>query len=572
MITFTKLSIHGFACISDFEINLNTNHTVLIQARNGSGKTTLFSALVWALYGKNLKGVSDVKTWLSYRNEGYDGVMVSIYFTKDGHFYRVVRCQDYKGLIEGSKGGNNLFFFIDGALSDTRGKVDIQHEIISTIGMSYNLFMNSVAFGQGMTRLIQSSDSDKKDLFEEILDVAFLSRAKEISRDEYNLVLSKYEKAKRDNDLILSKIEDKKAHIKDLEDKRDRFNVDLKSKLEKRADQKAKIKEDLEKALVAYDEKQLESTETELEAYKNKEKLLRIKLKEFKDTVNVPLNKFVDQMIELVDNKDYKRLRSQLLLMKESYAGVESSQESLSKIQDSITSRVGIISDLKYRKVKVDNLKSSLRDINLAIKDLESSKPDFQSSINKLKDELNSLIDKSESLMVNDLTGLKHDLEILKWVNEVALGNKGIKAFLFQSSIGRINDSLASYSKAVAFNVKLDIDLNSTKKSFGVIINMDGMEVAYDELSGGQKQLVNLMIAFAMNSAVASPMGVNIAFLDEVFESLSADNIDIVTNLIKKIYKDKSLFLITHQGTLPIANAQVLRVEKKNGLATYHFD
>ena len=572
MITFTKLTIHGFACIGDFEINLNTNHTVLIQARNGSGKTTLFSSLVWALYGKNLKGVSDVKTWLSYRNEGYDGVMVSIYFTKDGHFYRVVRCQDYKGLIEGSKGGNNLFFFIDGALSDTRGKVDIQHEITSTIGMSYNLFMNSVAFGQGMTRLIQSSDSDKKDLFEEILDVAFLSRAKEISRDEYNLVLSKYEKAKRDNDLILSKIEDKKAHIQDLEDKRDRFNVDLKSRLEKRADQKAKIKEDLEKALESYDGKQLESAETELEATKTKEKTIRVKLKGFKDTVNVPLHEFVDQMIELVDKKDYKRLRDQLLLMKESYAGIESSQEALSKIQDIINDKVKIISDLKYKKVRVDNLKSSLKEIDSAMKDLESSKPDFQSSINKLKDELKDLMDRSDNLMVNDLTGLKHDLDILRWVNEVALGNKGIKAFLFQSSIGRINDSLASYSKAVAFNVKLDIDLNSTKKSFGVIINMDGMEVAYDELSGGQKQLVNLMIAFAMNSAVASPMGVNIAFLDEVFESLSADNIDIVTNLIKKIYKDKSLFLITHQGTLPIANAQVLRVEKKNGLATYHFD
>ena len=121
------------------------------------------------------------------------------------------------------------------------------------------------------------------------------------------------------------------------------------------------------------------------------------------------------------------------------------------------------------------------------------------------------------------------------------------------------------------FNILFDIDLNSTKKDFITMISMDGIEVKYDELSGGQKQLVNLAMALAMNQMISKSKGINIAFLDEVFESLSSDNIELVINLIKKVYKDRNLFLITHQESLPIPNSKVLTVSKINGLSKYEF-
>lgn len=100
---------------------------------------------------------------------------------------------------------------------------------------------------------------------------------------------------------------------------------------------------------------------------------------------------------------------------------------------------------------------------------------------------------------------------------------------------------------------------------------MGGIDVFYEELSGGQKQLVNLAMAFAMNEVMTESKGVNIAFLDEIFESLSSDNIEVVINLIKKIYNNRTLFLITHQESLPISNAKTLLVRKNNGLSSYTF-
>ena len=103
------------------------------------------------------------------------------------------------------------------------------------------------------------------------------------------------------------------------------------------------------------------------------------------------------------------------------------------------------------------------------------------------------------------------------------------------------------------------------------MITMDGSDVFYEELSGGQKQLVNLAMAFAMNEMMSYSKGINIAFLDEVFESLSSDNIEIVTELIKKVYRDKTLFIITHQESLPISNSKILEVKKQKGLSYYNF-
>ena len=74
-----------------------------------------------------------------------------------------------------------------------------------------------------------------------------------------------------------------------------------------------------------------------------------------------------------------------------------------------------------------------------------------------------------------------------------------------------------------------------------------------------------------MNALIAQAHGTNIAFLDEVFESLSEDNIEVVIGLIRKIYQDKTLFLITHQESLPIPNARVLRVKYVKGISQYEW-
>ena len=169
MITILSINIEGFCSIQQVHLQLNYNTTVLIKAPNGSGKSSLFSALVWCLYGKNLKGNPDVNTWKNVRPKDYKGTKVELFFQRDDDVYKVVRCQNYKGNIDdGTKGNNRLLFLKNNVSVDIKYKAKIQDTINHRIGMTYELFMNSIMFGQGIKRLIQESNTDKRKLFQEI--------------------------------------------------------------------------------------------------------------------------------------------------------------------------------------------------------------------------------------------------------------------------------------------------------------------------------------------------------------------------------------------------------------------
>lgn len=83
MLTFMNMNVVGFCSIENLHIPLNPSCTILIKAPNGKGKSSILSALVWAIYGKNLKGVSEVTTWEKVRPKDYSGVMVEVYFQKN---------------------------------------------------------------------------------------------------------------------------------------------------------------------------------------------------------------------------------------------------------------------------------------------------------------------------------------------------------------------------------------------------------------------------------------------------------------------------------------------------------
>ena len=161
------------------------------------------------------------------------------------------------------------------------------------------------------------------------------------------------------------------------------------------------------------------------------------------------------------------------------------------------------------------------------------------------------------------------ELEDYEWLLNDPLSNKGIKAFLFDSCLGQLNDTLEKYSEVLGFRISFEVDLESTKKDFVTLIEMDGEIYDYDELSGGQQQLCNVAMAFAMNESLTASKDINIAFLDEVFESLSMDNVEIVIGLIKKTFEEKVLFLITHHESIPLSKFKTLRVERLNGRSSF---
>lgn len=570
MIQFGNIIIEGFCSIPYLELNLGSRGITIIRGATGEGKTTILSALVWAVYGKNIKGKSDVNTWEKYRQKNYHGTKVEVYFSKSGKIHKITRCLKYKGEVNGSKGKDRLIYEIDAIEVSDKNKNDIQALIVADLGMSYDLFMNSIMFGQGMKRLIQESPSDKKDLFEEIFELGYISNAREIAKGYYTKSLEEYNDIHQKYYSIKEKRQSVQRMLDDLKEQAKHIKTDISSKirsLEKKLSMLAKAKKSNElKDTVT----QKNLIEQKIQEAKDSQRELLNRINDARSKTKVSLEEFIGIIIKLLKKGDIKNSLKRLMGVKKAFGDIEKFQDKYSKISDSISSYRDQLEDIKDKEYESKKVQRDIDNIEAEIKNLSSEKKTGVnvSLIKKYKEQLSTLTDKLSDIE-NQMEEKKVVVDNYKWVMDDPLGNRGIKAFLFESSLDILNETLDSYSEVLGFSILFYVDIQGVKKDFNTQIIMDGIEVSYEELSGGQRQLVNLAMAFAMNEVMTKAKGINIAFLDEVFENLSSEYIDLVIGLIRKIYRDKTLYLISHQESLPIPNARVLTVTRERGLSQY---
>lgn len=565
MITLLSVNIEGYCSICEpTHLQLNQGCTVLIKAPNGNGKSSIFGAIVWCIYGKSLKGISDVNTWKEVQPKEYSGTKVEVFFQRDKDIYKITRCQNYKKVLDdGAKGNSRLIFYENGDTVNIKSKIKLQEHIILKLGLSYQLFMNSIMFGQGLQRLITESNADKKKLFEEIFDLNFLNIAKDIAQEGFEEVYSESKELEYNTKNLQQEIESVKSTYKDLKEKEASWKTTLDEEcreLKEKRDtlsNKLKIeKKNINKALSL-------SLDNKVKKQTHLISSLKEKLNDARSLSKMSLEEFIDIILELMQKKKYDKAYESLLRIKSAFIKITKYQKELEKANDKLY-------ELKETKREINEVKETCEEYAEEIIQIDSKirklgneslkilSPKYKEKIVKLKSKLKT-IEQEYQIKLNKLK----DYE---WLLKDPLGNNGIKAYLFDSSLDLLNNTLDSYSEVLGFRISFEIDLSSTRKDFVTLIERGGVIIDYDELSGGEKQVCNLAMAFAMFESMSAARGINIAFLDEVFESLSSDNIEIVISLIKHIFENKTLFLITHHDSLPLSHSKILQVEKQNGL------
>lgn len=567
MLKFIKIVIEGFASYEGFnELDLCPNAAVVIKAPNGSGKSTIFSALVWCLYGKTIKGVSEVNTKKKYQTKKYKGTRVCTYFQKDGDVYMVTRCQNYTGNLEdGTKGRDRLQIIKNAEVIDIKSKPKLQEYLISELGLSYQLFMNSIMFGQGMKKLIQETNSDKKKIFEEVFNLNYLNLAKTMAQKSKNQIHSQVDICRSEYNSLNREYESCKETYQELKDSEEAFDKKRRRDIKEKQGNIKNLEKEIEHKKCTPGS--LKLVESKIQANKLQEQLIKEKLEAARNISNQSLEDVIDNIILLLEKNKVQKALKKVKTIKKAYSDIERYSGEREKILE-------ILSELRSKEREVQRskyvLESLTKRLNEAKKELAKLQINTNQKINspKYKKKAKSLkieLKKQRSI----LNQREKELEDYEWLLNDPLSNKGIKAFLFDSSLGQLNDTLSKYAEVLGFRISFEVDLDSTKKDFVTLIEMDGEIYDYDELSGGQQQLCNVAMAFAMNETLTASKDISIVFLDEVFESLSMDNVEIVIGLIKKIFEKKVVFLITHHESLPLSKFKTLRVDRLNGRSSF---
>lgn len=614
MIKFKSIEIEGFGSIlGPFSYGLDSPGINLIKGKNGVGKTTIFSALTWVLYGTTLKHNGEITPWPIITNKDFEGTKVTTYLKNGLEDIKITRCKDFKGKVEGSKGANRILLYINDVYQEhLRDKKDVQRHIEDMLGISFKLFKNSLVFGQKLTRLLAEEGKEQKLLFDEAFEASFINIARDKAkkdREELDLEFKEkkatYEVHKTSYNTWSRSIKGTKAlwYTQQAE-----FIKDLKLRLEQAENLKRAAKEDREEynKLKAEDKKlrdRLDILYPSLERYNKldrkffkidlklgqlvaEERALSVKRTELirKKSSKIrtcpvcggPLDEAKFKELQEGYTKEFKET-SELLKKKGEKINKITSRHK--KIKSSLTSidiqrkeynnlanqldRIEIdgFENITYRPGIVAKYQNEVKELKHALGLKEKEKPNIVEFVAKRKEAKEQLLK-----IKPDYLAIRQKIKLYDWLINEPLSNTGLKAYIFNSMLTSVNKRLQDYSKYIGFTIQLHIDLESGRKNFQAMIYKKKCTVNYEDLSGGQQQLADVCLAFAIHDVTASNR-FNILVMDEVFESLDEDNIELVMEMILFKAAKTSIHLITHiQSTFAWKIAKEITLESRSGV------
>lgn len=584
MIKITNIIIEGFgSMLHETDFKLDREGLNVIRGKTGAGKTTIPSALSWCFFGTTLKGKATVPTWEKLRGKDFKGTMVKVLFTKEGSNYEIIRCVSYKRNVLGkTKGGSNLFIIKDGLpIESERNKIDKQKYIEKLIGYSYELFTNSIVFGQKLKRIIEESGPNKKKIFDEAFEVMFIDQAKKKTEVEKEKVTGAINEIESEQSKLEELISDALENYDDAIEFEKSFEKNREKNLSKLRDNRDKLKSKYDKVKSDIESFKEVSKDNILEDINNrKDKLdkiekIRLKISNLTGEIERLGSRIKEKEYELakIKPKECPVCKSEISKEKTnamkvrlndhiencygslndinaelgSYSNFADNkkkiQKELGKLQEKLGKQKEKEKNLKELKLSLSNYKDELNSIKEDILAIEKDKLVVKSP--KYKDKLVKFKKKNKKLL-KEMKVLTSKNDIYKWLIKDPLSNNGLKAYIFDSLLGKVNDKLNELQKHLGFRVEFGIDLESSRKDFYQVIYKDDMIILYPDLSGGQKQLVDFSVALAIHKVISSIRPTNIIFFDEPFEGLDTDCVDIISELITDEAKDKSLFMITH--------------------------
>lgn len=337
------------------------------------------------------------------------------------------------------------------------------------------------------------------------------------------------------------------------------------------------------KASIIYKQKEYKKKKSEQDSTKEKISDLSVKLQDSKNKVEsydqdnykkrIDLNN-INKQLKLhddgkcsychstLDGDEHKSIYTDLKQTKdELLTEIENNDTLISKYKDDVKEVIkqkNILDDsLNYIMNELMEMKSVI----LSQKDKYDNYIETDNElIKELKSKGNTLI-KVKQEKLNKITDLKNENNSLDILKDV-LSETGIRTNIIESLIKPINETLKRYLEIIKFPYRFELnnEFNGVLRDKGDIIN--------DEtLSNGESRILNLCIGLSYIDMILKNNEINILFMDEVFSSISIENINELIKLLKQFSIDNEISLIlVHHGLEQLDSKlfdKIITVEKK---------
>lgn len=621
-IVFKNIKIKNFMSIGYGEVDLDDQGYVSINGinnnkddntkSNGSGKSAIIESIVFCLTGETIRGTKDIVN--RYAN---DGARVELTMEIDGTDYRIIRTKDDSELK------TNLKLYVDNKDVSGKGIRDTQKILEEYLpDLTSSLIGSVIVLGQGLPqRFTNNAPSGRKEVLEKLSKSDFmiedikdkLSKRKtelneELRKVEDIILSSTSKKEILDNQLVKLKNDkallsceagvDYDAEIKKYEKQLDELEANqvdtynYSQQLKQKLDDKLKEYQnwvaqvnnnyiyEATKIDEQYNIKGLESQKIEYEnKVKYKEDEIR-KLESIKDICptcgqHLPEVHKVDitpYKVELTNLKEmFEKHSEEFNIISET---IEKAKKAIMDKFDKDTEEIkkegqelretynSVCKDNEDYLKEIANIKLTLDKIKLNKQNYENKKDTIDKDI---IDTENQVRQKEEEIQYNnnEKENIENHLSVVSKMTTFA--TRDFRGILLEEIINYIDAVAKEYCQEMNGTTKIDFRLN------GNDIDILYCDKDYENLSGGEKQKIDLIVQFSIRDMLCKFMDFssNIICLDEIFDNLDYTGCQNVINMLTNKLNDiDSIFIITHHQELEIPyDKQIFVIKNDNGVS-----
>ena len=414
---FKRITIQNFISIKSASLDLDSQGLVLIKGMNkdnpsarsnGAGKSSLIEAIVFAIYGRTLRGIKgdSVVNNVSKKNMKIFLDLID----DDGTEYRIARYRKH------SVNKNRSLLYQNGKDITPKSEADFNDVVANLLQADYLTFTSSLLYSAESFKFTSATDAEMKTTFDMMLGLDVFNKCLEITKSRKKDIDYKVENQYRTIETIKDRLSELDSQIKDASESQKTYEEE----------QKAKIKE--KKSHLKSEQEELKAQELEYsnleKSFKKAQKVVDKKseaLKEFEDNLEM-----IGELKDLIrENQfDIKSCNKEIKLTEEDIEALDRKikrqekehEEFLATIKKhkiakkELDKQIGQPCPTCGKPLTEDNIEPARQEYDRKISQCEKSIEEILDFINEYKDEKISSQDKLQNLN-NSLSILDEELQ-----------------------------------------------------------------------------------------------------------------------------------------------------------------